>query len=132
MKATIIFTFAVFIAVCSLAQKQQGDPALTEIWSPVPKVITPGKPAFTGAPSDAVVLFGSAADSMNWIGKDGKPFSWKAKDTVLTVVPFAGDLQTKKVFGDCQLHIEWRTPTEISGEGQGRGNSGISGLVLKM
>ncbi|HVF96407.1 MAG TPA: DUF1080 domain-containing protein, partial [Flavisolibacter sp.] len=28
-------------------------------------------------------------------------------------------------FGDCQLHIEWRSPAEVKGEGQGRGNSGI-------
>ena len=32
---------------------------------------------------------------------------------------------TKEVFGDIQLHIEWSTPTEIIGEGQGRGNSGV-------
>lgn len=30
-----------------------------------------------------------------------------------------------KGFGDCQLHIEWRTPSVVKGEGQGRGNSGI-------
>jgi 3-keto-disaccharide hydrolase len=125
MKAAIIFFPVLFITVYCNAQKQQGDPTLTEIWSPVPRIITAGKPAFTGAPSDAIVLFGSTADSVNWIGKDGKPFTWKARDSVLTVVSFAGDLQTKKAFGDCQLHVEWRTPAEVSGEGQGRGNSGI-------
>lgn len=25
-----------------------------------------------------------------------------------------------------QLHIEWRTPAEVSGDGQGRGNSGVN------
>jgi archaellum component FlaF (FlaF/FlaG flagellin family) len=36
-----------------------------------------------------------------------------------------GDIKTKKQFGDMQLHIEWRAPDVIVGEGQGRGNSGI-------
>ena len=36
-----------------------------------------------------------------------------------------GNIQTKEGYGDCQLHIEWRTPAEVKGEGQGRGNSGI-------
>ena len=66
-----------------------------------------------------------AKDSLGWINKNGKPFNWKASDNYLTVVPFAGDLQTKQSFGDCQLHIEWRTPAEVPGDGQGRGNSGI-------
>jgi hypothetical protein len=43
----------------------------------------------------------------------------------MTVVPGAGDIRTRRGFGDVQLHIEWRTPAEVSGEGQGRGNSGI-------
>ena len=119
-----IFLFS-FLFIIKSADAQKGDPALTEIWSPVPKVIAPGKPAFAGAPSDAIVLFANAKDSTNWISMNGTPFNWKADDSVLTVVPNAGDLQTKKTFGDCQLHIEWRTPSEILGEGQGRGNSGI-------
>jgi len=36
-----------------------------------------------------------------------------------------GNIETKEGFGDCQLHIEWRTPAEVKGDGQGRGNSGI-------
>ena len=32
---------------------------------------------------------------------------------------------TNRKFGDIQLHIEWSTPTEIVGEGQERGNSGV-------
>jgi hypothetical protein len=39
--------------------------------------------------------------------------------------PGSGNIQTKKGFGDCQLHIEWRTPDTAKGEGQERGNSGI-------
>ena len=43
----------------------------------------------------------------------------------MTVVRGAGSIQTKKSFSDCQLHIEWRSPAVVKGEGQGRGNSGI-------
>ncbi len=43
----------------------------------------------------------------------------------MTVVPGAGNIRTRRRFGDLQLHIEWRTPAEVSGEGQDRGNSGI-------
>ena len=36
-----------------------------------------------------------------------------------------GGVFTKQEFGDCQLHVEWKTPKKIIGDGQGRGNSGI-------
>lgn len=124
MKAkSVLFSF-LFITFYSAAQ-QRGDPALTEIWFPVPKIIKPGKPSFTGAPSDAIILFSVAKDSVNWVSKSDKPFNWKADDSSLTVAPLSGDLKTKQSFGDCQLHIEWRTPREVKGNGQGRGNSGI-------
>ena len=32
---------------------------------------------------------------------------------------------TKEEYGDVQLHVEWATPAEVKGEGQGRGNSGV-------
>ncbi|MGZ5248371.1 MAG: 3-keto-disaccharide hydrolase, partial [Flavitalea sp.] len=43
----------------------------------------------------------------------------------MTVKPGSGQITTKEGFGDCQLHIEWRAPSVVKGEGQGRGNSGI-------
>jgi hypothetical protein len=36
-----------------------------------------------------------------------------------------GGILTKESFGDIQLHVEWATPAEVKGEGQGRGNSGV-------
>ncbi len=44
---------------------------------------------------------------------------------MLTVAPGKGGIKTKASFGDFQLHIEWRAPSVVKGEGQGRGNSGI-------
>jgi hypothetical protein len=32
---------------------------------------------------------------------------------------------TREKFGDCQLHLEFATPAEVKGEGQGRGNNGV-------
>jgi len=37
----------------------------------------------------------------------------------------SGYIRTLQNFGDCQLHVEWATPTPPHGEGQGRGNSGV-------
>lgn len=96
----------------------------TEYYSPEPPVITPGK-EYGDAPSDATVLFdGKNLD--NWVsGKDGGPARWTVAKGILTVKPGTGSIQTKQSFGDCQLHIEWRTPYPPSGEGQERGNSGV-------
>jgi Domain of Unknown Function (DUF1080) len=123
MKIKLILLAFLSIAVQTEAQ-QRGDPKLTEIWSPVPKVVTPGKTA-ADPPSDAIVLFSTKKDTTNWLNKDNKPFCWKADNNFFTVVPFSGDLYSKQSFGDCQLHIEWRTPAEVKDSGQGRGNSGI-------
>ncbi|MBC7874790.1 MAG: DUF1080 domain-containing protein [Ferruginibacter sp.] len=106
------------------AQPKRGDPTLTETWSPVPKKITPGKTA-ADPPSDAIILYNSPKDTINWLSKTNQPFNWKTDGSSFTVVPGSGEIHSRKSFGDCQLHIEWRTPLIVKGEGQGRGNSGI-------
>jgi len=83
-----------------------------------PRVIDPGPP-----PADAIVLF-DGTDLSKWQGDRGDPARWEVKDGVATVNK-TGSISTKQPFGDCQLHIEWATPAEVSGEGQGRGNSGV-------
>jgi len=85
--------------------------------------VTPGKTS-QDAPSDAIVLF-SGKDLSQWQSAKGGDAKWKLQDDYMQVVPGAGIIQTKKAFGDCQLHIEWRTPDTVRGDGQGRGNSGI-------
>jgi hypothetical protein len=75
-------------------------------------------------PSDAIVLFdGKNMDA--WTDLKGNACPWQISESFLTVVPKRGDIKTKKQFGDCQIHIEWRAPVVVKGEGQGRGNSGI-------
>ncbi len=98
------------------------DPTLTEFWEPVPRVVTPGQN--NGAPSDAIVLFDGSGFS-EWTHADGSPVKWTLSDGAMTVVPRSGGIKTRQLFTDCQLHIEFRTPAVVKGEGQGRGNSGI-------
>jgi hypothetical protein len=99
------------------------DPAVTEIWEPRVKKITAGAKA-GDAPSDAIILF-DGKDLSNWTGQDGGAAKWEVKDGTFTVAKGTGTIKTKQPFGDIQLHLEWRSPIEIIGEGQGRGNSGI-------
>src|SRR3982750_4171925 len=124
MKQLLIFIAVFFIIKTSVAQQRQGDPALTEVWNPVPRIVTPGQSASL-PPSDAIILFSGNGDSSKWSGLNGKAFGWKLSDSFMTVTPGAGEIHTKQSFGDCQLHIEWRTPSVVKGESQGRGNSGI-------
>ena len=85
------------------------------IW-PEPQVVVPGDA--NAAPSDAIVLF------------DGKNFdAWKRAEK-FNVDPDGGftakgAIETKQNFGDCQLHIEFASPTPPKGSGQGRGNNGV-------
>jgi hypothetical protein len=83
-----------------------------------PRVMDPGPP-----PADAIVLFGGT-DLSQWQREGGGEAAWEVKEGVATVNR-TGNIVTKQPFGDCQLHIEWATPAEVSGEGQGRGNSGV-------
>jgi hypothetical protein len=84
---------------------------------------TPKKPG--QAPSDAIVLF-DGSDLSNWTSNEpGKPIKWEIKDRVMWPTRNSGMAQTKQEFGSCQLHLEFATPEKPSGEGQGRGNSGV-------
>ena len=94
---------------------------------PQPPVIDPGTASTQDAagrpPSDAVVLF-DGKDLSHWTD-GGKPAAWKVEDGHMEITPKTGSLLTKDELGDCQLHVEWTAPTEVKGNGQGRGNSGI-------
>jgi len=110
-------------ALAQTAPRESLDPKVTEVWDLKPKKITPAaKPG--DAPSDAIVLF-DGRDLSKWSDNSGADAKWEVKDGAITVAKGSGDIKTKQTFGDIQLHIEWRAPAEIVGEGQGRGNSGI-------
>ena len=115
-----LFTCALFAPVALMAQKPQD----TEVWSPVPKIITPGK-TNADAPSDAIVLFdGRNLDA--WVAaRDKSPAKWTVANGVMTVDKKTGDIQTKRSFTNYQIHLEWRIPENITGTDQARGNSGV-------
>src|ERR1051326_8697076 len=122
-----IFCFVLVVVILSVSIKAQvrevGDPKLSEVWQPEPRVITPGKTS-QDAPSDAIVLF-SGRDLSQWQDAKGGDAKWKLKDDYWQIAPGTRIIQTRQKFGDCQLHIEWKTPDTVKGDGQGRGNSGI-------
>jgi hypothetical protein len=89
-----------------------------------PPVVTPGGAFSVPPPSDSTVLFDGGPLS-NWTTRDGKPATWKVAEHTMTVTAKAGDIMTKDSFGDCQIHIEFMTPIETTGDGQDRGNSGV-------
>lgn len=114
---------ALVLMTTTAYSQNKPNPKDTEVWEPEPKVVTPGKTP-GAAPSDAIVLF-DGRNLDNWTDLKGNAARWTVADGAMTVVKGTGDIKTKQTFGDIQLHIEWRTPEKVEGEGQGRGNSGI-------
>ena len=115
---------AALAAAASTTTQAQSDPKATEQWQPVPKVVTPGH-TDDAPPSDATVLFDGRNLDPWESSKDHSPARWNVHDGVVTVNKTAGNIQTKEHFRNYQLHLEWRVPKNITGEGQERGNSGV-------
>src|SRR6266436_6891359 len=93
---------AVLIPACALtvlAADEGGVPPPKD----EPQIIEPGPP-----PSDAVVLF-NGKDLAQWSSKKGGEPQWVVAEGVVTVNG-TGDIITRQLFGDCQLHVEWATP----------------------
>ena len=100
------------------------DSKATEQWEPVPAIVTPGS-TDSAPPSDAIVLF-DGRNLDQWVStNDHSPAHWKVADGIITVDKSAGNIETKQSFRNYQLHLEWRIPTNVTGEGQHRGNSGV-------
>jgi len=134
MKRAIVISLLSIIAFSSLnaqdSKKEYPKPGqmthdMTEFWEPQPEVVDAGK--VNGcAPSDAIVLF-DGKDLSKWCADDGSEAKWKVHNGIVTVVKEdgVGNIRTKDSFGSFQLHLEWCTPRNITGEGQARGNSGV-------
>lgn len=103
------------------------SPKSTEWYTPVPPKVAPGKT--TGAPpADAIILFdGTNLDQWESSSSQtaGQPAPWKIENGAMVVVSRTGAIRTKEYFGDCQLHIEFKSPAPENYNGQARGNSGI-------
>ncbi len=109
-------TLAAFLVVAISVSGTWAAEFLSGIEWAEPAVINPGGP--DKAPSDAVVLF-DGKDLAAWNGGE----KWTVADGAITAGP--GTLSSKAEFGDCQVHIEWASASEVKGDGQGRSNSGV-------
>ena len=100
-------------------------PDLTEIWSPVPPKVEPGK-VLGQPPSDAIILF-NGKDLSGWESVNGGPAEWAVENGEMVDQPKAGHIQTKQKFGDVQLHVEWMIPVlPPERKGQDRGTAAYS------
>lgn len=107
---------ALVSVACSAWMSLPRDEFKSGIVWPEPPVVDPGDA--NTPPSDAIILFdGTNLDAFE------SPANWKVENGYAEV--HGGSLRTRQSFGDCQLHLEFATPAEVSGEGQGRGNSGV-------
>ena len=131
--------FAVFVVVTSALVAQQAPVGYDDTpmqpngkWRvhdgkrPQPRLVKPGdsvnmSPA--AAPQDATVLIGSRADLSAWQMMDGAPATWAMSNGVLSTGK--GLIRTRAEFTDFQLHVEFATPSEVKGDSQERGNSGV-------
>jgi hypothetical protein len=135
MRNNVLKTGMILVVSCvglsSFAQKtypepEKMEPGMSEFWLPQPTVVTPGDIQTNSAPSDAIVLFdGKDLSAWEHAGTKGAAEWIVNGDNTFTVNKKHGDIQTKQLFENFQLHIEWRVPADITGRGQGRGNGGI-------
>ena len=107
--------------------------------NPAPVLVEPPKvvAAYEGkpvpAPKGAIILF-DGKDTNQWKGRVNKDdptkddsVKWRLdNEGFLEVVKGTGSIVTREApITTGHLHIEWATPEEVKGKGQGRGNSGV-------
>jgi len=111
-------------AAAAKPEAAAAKPEDTEQWEPVPLNVAPGANAGE-APADAIVLF-DGRNLDEWVmTNDRSPARWRVENGTLVVDKSVGNIETKRLFKNYQLHLEWRIPSDVAGEGQGRGNSGL-------
>ena len=93
---------------------------------PRPVVVKPGPFVALPPPSDAIVLLGPNTDLSKWqMTQGGGSVTWPI-DASGVLSSGRGMIRTQRNdFTDYQLHVEFATPSEVKGNSQGRGNSGV-------
>lgn len=123
MKASCVLYLlcaGLFSSTLVAASDDLPDPKETEVWEPIPAVVSTNP-----VPSDAILLF-DGIHTDHWQHGDGRETEWILSNGSMTVKPGSKGIQSKEMFCDIQLHVEWRSPARIAGkEGQMSGNSGI-------
>ena len=121
MKAKYLICISLFFCH-GIIHAQERTQNNFEDWSSKPAKVIPGGRGV--APSDAVILF--SEDLKSWNTVSGEDVTWPASVDGFAVVPGTESIQTRQAFGSCQLHVEWRVPTnEDRGETLDWGNSGV-------
>ena len=132
MKTLMLYVFSLTLMVAGEAYSKDSSqdgaaaakPEDTEQWEPIPPTVSPGISA-SAAPSDAIVLF-DGRNLDQWVMTDGRsPARWRVENGTMVVDKTVGNIETKRLFRDYQLHLEYRIPANITGKGQARGNSGL-------
>ncbi len=146
-----LLSLIVIVAFNLNVDAQDMEPEETEVWEPVPEVVSPGNSTIE-APSDAIILF-DGDDLSAWQNPQfkGEPTTadgvaeqlsnldpdyeheeagWEVSDGNMVVNPGNGAIETKQQFGDFQLHIEWLAPVDEGKTGQGYSNSGLFMMSL--
>jgi hypothetical protein len=124
--AVCLVLAAMLSGVSSYAAKELTKYGVHDKTRPNPPVITPAA-QFGEPPSDAIILF-DGKDTSQWVSeKDGGGVKWIIENGYMQVAPKAGGIRTKKLFGNCQLHVEWCTPEGVDPKitDQNRSNSGV-------
>ncbi len=78
-------------------------------------------------PKGAILLFTGHADQIrdNWYQRyTNNPAAWTV-DAHGVATPNKADITSKQEFGDCYVHVEFRTPVDENGKTIGEGNSGV-------
>jgi hypothetical protein len=129
-------TMARFRALYDSLTPQQRNMLFTDIKHVMDPEVPYVQPGNTDdlPPADAIVLFDGTDINKEWEetgrnadGTSGvKPaVTWVINNGAMESAQGSGSVRTKRSFDNFQLHIEWRTPSVVTGEGQGRGNSGV-------
>ncbi len=92
---------------------------------PQPPVAAPAAQALPVPPPPGATALFHADDLANWEGEGGAPARWRIEGGVVTATRDSEEIRSRQQFGDCRLHLEWRTPAERRGSGQDAGNSGL-------
>jgi len=72
-----------------------------------------------------IVLFDGTSTSA-WEQLDGSEVAWHIENGVMRVSPGQGSIQTRELFDDFTLHVEFNIPDVPEGaSGQSRGNTGV-------
>jgi len=113
----LIFSLSVTACLCAQNVQPWSGYFVHDEDRPTPPKVEGSTIITTPAPADADVIFNgedSSALKEGWLVKDG-----------LLIASEPGNAKTKKSYGSCQLHLEWRVPADREVKGQKGGNSGV-------